>query len=277
VEHMPHWTDAARPLIASAMKDRIHSFDGIRNFRDFGGYASRYGGQVKSGTLFRSGHYGEASAGDLKKIEAFNIHLQADLRRPDERERQPGKWSAPHTLTHAGGRESEAPHVRFLSEMHVGPNEAEGWMVEYYRAAPFKAHHQALFRGWFDALETLPENAAALVNCAAGKDRTGILCALTHHVLGVSQDDIRKDYELTNVAAEVDQRLEAMASQFNTFIGKSYPAEVYRPFMGVRLHYLETAFACIHEASGSVDAYLTDTLGVTDARQKTLRARLLAA
>ena len=81
------------------MKDRILPLEGVRNFRDFGGYASRHGGHVKQGRLFRSGHYAEATHGDLQQIRQKRIAVQADLRRPDERERQPGKWSAPMTIT----------------------------------------------------------------------------------------------------------------------------------------------------------------------------------
>lgn len=256
---------------------RLHRFETIRNFRDFGGYESRYGGRVRMGRLFRSGHYGEASAGEIAALERFNIHLQADLRRPDEREKQAGRWSAPVTLTHDGGREHEAPHTRFLKEVAVDADAADQWMVEYYQAAPFKAHHMALFRDWMVELAGLPGEAAGLVNCAAGKDRTGILCALTHHVLGVSEADIRADYDLTNVAVEVDKRLPEAAAYFNTMLGKAHDVEVFRPFMGVRLHYLEAAFSAIETKAGSVDAYLTDALGIDAALQADLRARLVEA
>ncbi len=256
--------------------NRIHAFDGVRNFRDFGGYTSRHGGYVVPGVLFRSGHYAEASQADLARIGDFRIHLQADLRRPDERENNRARWSAPVTLTHDGGRETEAPHVRFLTEMEVGPAEAESWMVEYYVKAPWKAHHQALFADWFRGLADLPEGAGALVNCAAGKDRTGILCALTHHVLGVSDADIRADYILTNEAAEVEKRLPDMATRFNAHIGRDYDAETYRPFLGVRPHYLETALASIFEKHATLDGYLADCIGVDEAAQNRLRARLIA-
>ena len=123
------------------MKDRILPLEGVRNFRDFGGYASRHGGHVKQGRLFRSGHYAEATHGDLQQIRQKRIAVQADLRRPDERERQPGKWSAPMTITHDGGREHEAPHHQFLTKVEADAEKAEAWMTDYYRVAPFKAHH----------------------------------------------------------------------------------------------------------------------------------------
>ncbi|WP_321488648.1 tyrosine-protein phosphatase [uncultured Hyphomonas sp.] len=257
------------------MKDRILPLEGVRNFRDFGGYASRHGGHVKQGRLFRSGHYAEATHGDLQQIRQKRIAVQADLRRPDERERQPGKWSAPLTITHDGGREHEAPHHQFLTKVEADAEKAEAWMTDYYRVAPFKAHHKELFATWFGHLAELKDDEAGLVNCAAGKDRTGILCALTHHVLGVEQEDIHADYILTNHAVDVDGRLGEIATMFNAHIGKSYEPEVFRPFIGVRLPYLETAMATIIGEVGSLDTYLTKTLGVTPAQQDTIRDKLL--
>ncbi|MCA8900116.1 MAG: tyrosine-protein phosphatase [Hyphomonas sp.] len=257
------------------MRDRILPLEGVRNFRDFGGYASSHGGRVRRGRLFRSGHYAEATHEDLAQVRRLGIRLQADLRRPDERERQPGKWSAPLTLTNDGGREHEAPHHQFLMKVEANAQKAEAWMVDYYRAAPFKAHHKALFSGWFTHLAELEEGEAGLVNCAAGKDRTGILCALTHHILGVAEEDIQADYVLTNHAVDVDGRLDDIARMFNAHIGKSYEPEVFRPFIGVRLPYLETAMATIIGEVGSLDTYLTETLGVTQAKQDTIREKLL--
>ena len=257
------------------MKDRILPLEGVRNFRDFGGYESRHGGRVRHGRLYRSGHYGEATHGDLRQVRQLGIAVQADLRRPDEREKQPGKWSAPLTITNDGGREHEAPHAKFLMKVEADAEKAEAWMTDYYRMAPFRPHHKALFSDWFTHLADLSEDEAGLVNCAAGKDRTGILCALTHHVLGVSEEDIRADYVLTNAAVDVDARLDEIAEMFNAHIGKTYEPEVFRPFIGVRLPYLETALATIVDEAGSLDTYLSDTLGITPAQQDTIREKLL--
>ncbi|MEM6410613.1 MAG: tyrosine-protein phosphatase [Pseudomonadota bacterium] len=256
------------------MKDRIKSLEGVRNFRDFGGYASAHGGRVRADRLFRSGHYAEATADDVAAVEALGITFQVDLRRPDERERMSGKWNAPNLVTNDDGRETEAPHQRFLQRVEASAEKADNWMNEYYEVAPFREHHQALFRDWFKGLATT--DGAVLVNCAAGKDRTGIICALTHHVLGVSEDDIVADYELTNEAADVDERLPEATEYFNNMLGTTYDADVYRPFLGVRARYLETALASIRKESGSVDAYLADTLGVDDGVRDVLVGRFVS-
>jgi hypothetical protein len=52
------------------------------------------------------------------------------------------------------------------------------------------------------ALSVLADPAAApvVVHCMAGKDRTGVVCALTLALLGVSDDDIATDYAMTETA-----------------------------------------------------------------------------
>ena len=259
------------------MTDRIIALDGVRNFRDFGGYETADGGHVRRNLLFRSGHHAEASQADIETMDALSIVFQADLRRPDERERQVAKWQPAEILTHDGGRETQSPHIQFLSRIEASAEEADNWMNDYYKTAPFRPHHVELFSGWFDRLAGLEGNEAALVNCAAGKDRTGILCALTKHVLGVSDGDILADYELTNLAVDIDARLPDAQAHFNDMLGREYPADVYRPFMGVRGRYLRTAFAAIEAEAGSLDAYLDDTIGLTGTQRADLKARLVEA
>ena len=45
-----------------------------------------------------------------------------------------------------------------------------------------------------------PAAAPVVVHCMAGKDRTGVVCALTLALLGVSDHDIAEDYALTEVS-----------------------------------------------------------------------------
>ncbi|MEM7327200.1 MAG: tyrosine-protein phosphatase [Pseudomonadota bacterium] len=246
------------------MQNRVKTFENIRNFRDFGGYEGAGGKQIRTGVLFRSAQFGEASDADMAALSAYNIKVQADLRRPDERERHGHRWpvNGVRVISSDKGSATQAPHVRFLSEVAVDAPKAHGWMVDYYRAAPFKEQHVESFSAWFEALATLGANDAAVVNCAAGKDRTGILCALTHHVLGVDRETIYSDYDLTNQAANVSERLPEMARMFNQHIGKDYADDVYHPFVGVDVEFLDAALNSMVSESGSIDTYLEHTLGV---------------
>ncbi len=261
------------------MEDRIIPLEGVRNFRDFGGYPTADGRRVKKGLLFRSGHHAEATDRDIEVMDTLRISFQADLRRPDERERQQTRWpqkdAGVEVLVHDGGRETTAPHMQFLQAIEVTPGDAETWMHDYYRTAPFREHHVALFRGWFDRLAGLGAHEAALVNCAAGKDRTGIVCALTKHVLGVPDSEIVADYELTNTAVDLEARLPEAQRYFNDMLGKEYPSDVYKPFMGVDGAFLRTALKAIEDEAGSLDIYLEEQLGVDAALRAQLVARLV--
>lgn len=260
------------------MQDRVKSFENIRNFRDFGGYEGAGGRSVRTGVLFRSAQFGEASDADLTRLKDYNIKVQADLRRPDERERHGHRWPVEGVavISSEKGSATQAPHVRFMTEVAVDAAKAHNWMADYYREAPYKEQHVESFTAWFKSLTDLPEGGAAVVNCAAGKDRTGILCALTHHVLGVDREAIFADYILTNEAADVETRLPEMARLFNEHIGKDYDHAVYHPFVGVDEAFLSAAIESVYKQSGDIDTYLRETLGVDEAAQDRLRGALLS-
>lgn len=259
------------------MKNRIKPLEGVRNFRDFGGYPGTGGRMIRTGKLFRSAQFGEATDADCAALNTHSITVQADLRRPDERERHGHRWpiNGVRVLSSDKGRSKEAPHVQFMKEVSVDADKAQSWMVDYYREAPYRPALVETYRAWFAALCDLNDDEAALVNCAAGKDRTGILCALTHHALGVEQELIFEDYLLTNEAAEVDKHLPILARRFNQHIGKNYPDEVYHAFVGVRSVFLETALASIIAQSGTIDAYMATRLGLGEAERNSLQERLL--
>lgn len=258
------------------MQDRIKPLQGVRNFRDFGGYHTPTG-RVRRDLLFRSGHYNEATDDDLAFLDGLRVSFHTDLRRPDERDRQPNKWPSQNVeiIFTDGGREEIPAHIAALQGNDVSAESIDGYMTGYYRTAPFREHHIELFRAWFTGLAR--HEGAAVVHCAAGKDRTGIICALTHLALGVSEDDVHADYILTNQAVNIDRHLPEARDRFNEILGQNHAADVYRPFMGVRRSYLENAFEVMTAAHGSPLGYAREVLGVDDALIDTLKRRLIEA
>jgi protein-tyrosine phosphatase len=115
-----------------------------------------------------------------------------------------------------------------------------------------------------------------VVHCAAGKDRTGVICALTLTALGVPHDTIVADYELTNTAVDYLARLPAIKERMEARIGKPIDSEALRPMLGVHRDYLAAAFAVIGEKYPDVPTYMREVLGVDDAMVRELRARFIA-
>ena len=259
------------------MTTRLHAFEAIDNFRDYGDYATTAGRRVQPGRLLRSAHHARASDADLERLRRLDIGAVVDLRRPGERRDQPSRRPAGFTgLVIEGGVDdgAEAPHITFLKTADLTPESGRRFMAKTYRTLPFDASHQDVFSRYFQALAD--QDRAVVIHCAAGKDRTGFLAALTHHLLGVSRDDMVEDYLLTNTAVDLAGRAPGIAKQLHKVTGRIASDDAIVAFLGVEAAYLEAAFAEVEARHGSVDAYLRDALGVDTARRDRIVERLSA-
>jgi protein tyrosine/serine phosphatase len=259
------------------MSQRLHAFEAIDNFRDYGDYATAAGRRVRPGRLLRSGHHARASEADLQALAVFDLGAVVDLRRPGERRDQPSRRPEGFdALVIEGGVDdgAEAPHIAFLKTEELTPNSGRRFMDSTYRRLPFDAAHLEVFGRYFQALGD--QDRPVLIHCAAGKDRTGFLAALTHHLLGVHRDDMVEDYLLTNTAVDLVGRAPAIAKQLHQRTGRLASDDAVVAFLGVEAAYLEAAFAEVEARHGSLDAYLRDAVGVDDALRQRIEARLSA-
>ncbi len=256
--------------------DRLLAFEGIENFRDYGGYPGRDGARLARGRLFRSAHHASASEADLQRLQALGVNTIVDLRRRAERLAQPSRRPPAfqgRVIENDTGDTTDPPHVAFLRSTDLTPQSVDAFMRDHYRHSPFEPRHLDLFRRYFEALATT--DAPVLIHCAAGKDRTGLLAALTHHLAGVSREDLIADYLLTNDAARIERRLPEVTAHIAETYGRTPSEAAVRAFLGVEPHYLATALDAITARYGSLDAYLEQALGVDAARRAAILARLL--
>ena len=114
-----------------------------------------------------------------------------------------------------------------------------------------------------------------LIHCAAGKDRTGLLAALTHHVLGVASEHIEHDYLLTNNEAILSRFLPILRESITRASGRVPDPEALRASVWIEAEYLRASFAVMAERFGSLDGYLQEGLGIDAARQAAIRECLL--
>lgn len=258
------------------MSDRLLPFQALDNFRDYGDYVMG-DGRLARGRLYRSAHQARATEADLARLGEMNIATVVDLRRPSERRdqpsRRPANWAGQVIESdHDDG--GEAPHVTFLKTADLTENSGRAFMTETYRRLPFEPAHVDLFSRYFRALAD--SDGPVLIHCAAGKDRTGLLAALTHSLLGVSRDDLINDYLLTNIAVDLEGRAEGIARKLTEMTGRSASHGAVVAFLGVEVDYLDGAFAEITARHGSIGGYLDQALGVDAALAERIRARLTA-
>jgi protein tyrosine/serine phosphatase len=260
------------------VQDRIRDFDGIHNFRDYGGYAARDGARLKSGILWRSGQHVDATPDDLAKLEAIRLATVIDLRGDTERAdypcARPANFAA--QILYADGETADgghAPHVAVARDVITAADAHEA-MLRFYPTMPFRPNQIAVYRLYFEALAE--RDGPSLLHCLAGKDRTGVAAALLHMVMGVHPDDVMADYMLTNSAGNVERRIAAGAKKVRDSFGETMQEDAVRILMSVHPAYLEAALASIRAAHGSVEGYAQDVLGVDMARLAKIEARLLA-
>jgi protein tyrosine/serine phosphatase len=248
---------------------------GVENFRDFGDYAAGEG-RLKKGVLFRAAHQAEATDQDLAVMAALNLATIVDLRRPNERERDPSRrWDgfAAQVIDNDLGVAGEDPWHVFLRGSDLSVASIRDYLVEYYRRAPFKERHLDLFRRYFQALAAA--RGPVLIHCAAGKDRTGLLAALTHHVAGVGDDDLIDDYLLTNNEERFARRSPKFAAIIEAATGRRPSDAAMRTAMGVEADYLATAIAEMKAQYGSIDGYLGKAVGLDAEGREAVRAHIL--
>ncbi|MDE2486852.1 MAG: tyrosine-protein phosphatase [Alphaproteobacteria bacterium] len=253
------------------------ALEGIENFRDFGGYAGRGAQRLKTGRLYRSGHHARASDADLEALKGLGIAVVVDLRRPDERVRDPSRrWDGfgAEIIDSDAEQERTVEWLEFLKSSDLTVSAFRDYMLDYYRAAPLDPRYLDLYGRYFRSVAD--SDGAILVHCAAGKDRTGVVCALTHHLAGVHDDDIVHDYLLTNDPARIEARSSAVGELIFETTGRRASDEAVRYAIGVHADFLAAAFAAIRAQFGSIDAYLEQGLGLGPDLRRRLHDQLLA-
>ena len=122
------------------MTGRIHRFDALDNFRDYGDYASAAGRRIAGGRLFRSAHQARCTDADLDRLAGLGLAAIVDLRRPGERRDQPSRRPpgfAGQVIESVHDDGGEAPHITFLKTADLTVDAGRRFMTGVYRELAF--------------------------------------------------------------------------------------------------------------------------------------------
>jgi protein-tyrosine phosphatase len=256
-------------VVRAESATRFISLDGAQNFRDVGGYRTASGRMVKRGRLYRSGTLGGLTPAGQARFNSLHSVAIIDLRNTSERTSdQVAAWlkSRRGYWTRDYGR-SQGDLGRTLGD-------TSGFTTARMRAMMTGAYRRMYkeqapaFRVLFTQL--LSAHGAVVVNCTAGKDRTGIAIALVLTALGVPYATVREDFLLSNAGIDPAR----LAGTLNGPFAK-LPPDVVAPMLGVDGEYLDAAFDQIRKDHGSIEAFLEQELGVGPSEIAQLRRRML--
>jgi protein-tyrosine phosphatase len=244
---------------------RVITLGAVHNFRDLGGYATADGRTTRWRTLFRADGLHRLADADLEIVRGLCIRTVIDLR-TDLELTERGTFPvddhpvAFHHLpvidvTWDPGDVSDpsAPEADFLLEKYVEMLDmGEPALADAFRVL------------------ALPGALPAVFHCAAGKDRTGLLAALVLSAMGVSDDDVVRDYALTAAAME----------RMRTWLALHHPDWAQRmddqpsALMAAAPGAMEGVLSLIRDVHGSTREYL-GTLGVSSVVLTDLERSLL--
>jgi protein tyrosine/serine phosphatase len=217
--------------------------EGAVNVRDLGGLPTRDGGRTRAGRIFRSDNLQGLTPGDVSLlVDELNLRHVVDLRSNAEVSLEgPGPLTRVPEVTHhhltlfaEGGRHTDVDADtidgdRVLPWQERALDEelrVTGFYFGYLRDRPDAV---------VAALRAMShDDGAALVHCAAGKDRTGVLSALALEIAGTTREAIVDDYVATGERLElILKRLRGTATYRDDL--DSRPTDDHRP----RARYIE--------------------------------------
>ncbi len=160
---------------STADSPRILSIDGILNVRDIGGWKTSSGGTIKHGLLYRGSELDGAveptylltERGLRDMILTLGIRFDMDLRSPTD-------------------TKGDALGANIIHE-----NYSVGMYSEI-----FNDENKLRIREIFSDLAN-KDNYPIYMHCTYGRDRTGTICYLLEALLGVSDEDLQREYELS--------------------------------------------------------------------------------
>ncbi|MFS0869572.1 tyrosine-protein phosphatase [Paenibacillus xylanilyticus] len=247
----------------STINDRMIYTDGVINFRDMGGYLTEDGRTTRWGMLLRSADLHELSEQDLLTADALGIDWICDLRSEFEVASRPSPAIGKAINT----------NIPFMAE--ANPEEMQ--KIGHDLHAGYKAMILNTDKCALILHELLKEDRdTSLFHCAAGKDRTGVVCALILLTLGVPRDVVIEDYELTNLAVDglMQRFLSGSNKDYKAYMDQMPDLQGAIPEM-MKAAFIEAALEAIDENYGSFELYLAEGLGINEEQRTALQNKYL--
>ncbi|MBQ3792473.1 MAG: tyrosine-protein phosphatase [Clostridia bacterium] len=254
----------------------------LPNARDLSCLTPENGKQIREGRLIRCGQLCGVPAEILHEM-AGKITRIVDLRTDEEAKEGPDDVPAgcelirlplfedlKEGLTHEADAETE-----FIKKLKSDPEIARRHMFDNYESfvtGPYTLH---AIRSFLE-LAAEKNEGALLYHCTAGKDRTGMISILLGKILGVSEEDLLKDYLKTNDF--LTPYLPMFEKQLQSWLETEEPIgeKILQTLYLADPDYPAFANRRIREVYGTFDEYLTKGVGVKPETVEKIRENYLA-
>lgn len=156
--------------------------DGVTNVRDLGGWMTESGTRTKQGMIYRCGRLNESNTDEVhieitesgKKVmlDLLGVKTEIDIRKVENGE--------------TGG----------ITASPLGESVAYYGIPMEWEGGTFNGNHNELLRVF--SILADEANYPVIFHCNIGTDRTGMIAYLVNALLGVSEEDLCRDYLFSN-------------------------------------------------------------------------------
>ncbi len=261
-------------MIVGALMGKRIGFEKLANTRDLGGIQTKDGRFIRPHRLIRSGELHTMSKNDRKRLEKdYDVKMVIDFRTEVERVYQPDPIMLQAVNYHVPARSaSSLDSLAGGSRLHMFTEmlrHAKETMERLYEELVVSQQGLKAYRRFFELL-LRQENGSILWHCTQGKDRTGVATMLLLSTLGVSKDEIMKDYLQTNIylKAQKDDLILKLKDHKELVKDLDYLYDASTEYMNI-------AYRCIAQNFGSVENYLHEGLELDDEDIEKLKDRFL--
>ncbi len=246
--------------------ERVLAWEGCVNIRDLGGLETASGARTRHGAVVRADNVRRLSPAGWQAAHAHGVRRLVDLRFQGEERGEP---EAPETM--------EIVEVSLFGQFDRERERAFNRMVSETDDFP-----SAFAAGYIHMLETRFDQVAAavaaiadtdpghcvLVHCFAGKDRTGIVCALLLDLVDVPDDTIATDY------AASEQNMTALFTGWLATAEDEAELELRRRVSRAPSETMHALLSWLDETAGGAEGYLRSA-GLDDGHLSRIRTRLV--
>ena len=261
----------------TCVTDRWIELDGLANMRDLGGLPTQDGGRTQPRRLIRSDNLQDLTDEDVRRlVEVLGVSDVIDLRTETELHLEgDGPLRRQTSLTHhhhsllparpAASADEVAARALALPSRERATRDSSFWSEHYLGYLAKRPDSVSA------ALRAVgAATGAAVVHCAAGKDRTGIVVAMALDVAGVPRDEIVADYVLSADRIEaIIERVARTDSQGPALKGQAVADQT------PRAETMTTILDAVRDRWGGAPGWLREQ-GWTGDEVERLRRRLTA-
>jgi protein-tyrosine phosphatase len=252
--------------------ERRVPLEGAVNFRDIGGYLTRDGRRVVWGKVFRADGLSRLTDNDHQLLKHMGVKRIIDFRTPAEIESAPDRLPSDGSMRHVNFAVTHGviDFVEALKRLKKGDSE---WLTPDFMVNGYVNNIDRFAHVWGSVINEVARSDGnpVVFHCTGGKDRTGTCAALILLALGVPEETVVDDHQLSNIYIA-----DLLPGIYASIASYGIDPDVVVPYLTAPRDCILAVLDHIIKKYGSTENYLETQAGVSRKTQEILKKKMLA-